>query len=98
MPDRRIRKAPYTIDLVLLTAIGGQLAVLLSRSPEGREKWLLPFDAPRPGEAMEASALRVVKSVGIADPAWMEQVGAYGDGKRHPSDAEISVAYAGLVP
>lgn len=98
MPERRVRKAPYTIDLVLLTAISGQLAVLLSRSPEGREKWMLPFDVPRSGETMEASAARVAKSVGIGEPQWLEQVGAFGDGRRHPSESEISVAYAGLIP
>ena len=97
MPDRRVRKPAYTIDLILLTAIGGQLAVMLARSPEGREKWVLPWDAPRPGETMEASASRIAKSVGTGDPSWLEQAGAYGDGKRHPSDADVSVAYAGLV-
>lgn len=98
MSDRRVRKPPYTIDLILLTAVGGQLAVLLARSPEGREKWMLPWDAPRPAEALEASAARIAKSVSIGEPAWLEQVGAYGDAKRHPSDSEISVAYAGLIP
>jgi len=98
MPERRVRKAPHTIDVVLLTAIGGQLAVQLSRSPEGREKWMLPFDAPRAGETMEGAAARIAKSVGIGEPAWLEQVGAFGDGKRHPADSEISVGYAGLIP
>jgi 8-oxo-dGTP diphosphatase len=28
----------------------------------------------------------------------MEQVGAFGEGKRHPSDSDVSVAYVGLVP
>ena len=27
MPDRRVRKSAYTIDLILLTAVNGQLAV-----------------------------------------------------------------------
>lgn len=81
-----------------MTAVGGQLAVLLERAPEGREKWVLPWDGPRGGESMEASAVRVIRSVGIGDTAWLEQAGAFGDGKRHPSDSEISVAFAGLVP
>jgi|SRR5687768_8253886 len=98
MPDRRVRKSSYTIDVVLLTAVGGQLAVLLARGPEGREKWMLPWDVPRPGEVMEASAARVARNALVGDPAWLEQVGAFGDGKRHPSDAEISVAYAALIP
>lgn len=98
MPDRRSRKPSHTIDIVLLTAVAGQLAVLLCRSAEGREKWIVPWDAPRPNESMEVAAARVAKFAGVGDPAWTEQVGAFGDGKRHPSDADISVGYAGLIP
>ena len=98
MPDRKTRKPSSTIDVVLLTAVGSQLAVLLCRAPEGREKWVLPWDAQRPQETMEASAVRIAKSASVGEPAWLEQTGAFGDGKRHPSEAEISVAYAGLVP
>jgi 8-oxo-dGTP diphosphatase len=98
MPDRRVRKPSYTIDLILLTAVGGQLAVLLCRSPEGREKWVLPWTVPRASESMEATAVRVVRSIGVGDAAWLEQAGAFGDSRRHPSDAEISVGYAGLIP
>ena len=28
----------------------------------------------------------------------MEQVGAFGDGMRHPADADLSVAFVGVVP
>ena len=31
-------------------------------------------------------------------PSWTEQIGAFGDGRRHPSDTEVSVAFVGLVP
>ncbi len=98
MPDRRARKPPYSIDVVLLTAVRGQLAVLLCRSPEGREKWVLPWEGPRAGEGLDGTASRISKSVFGEDVAWKEQVGAFGDAKRHPSDSEISVAYACLVP
>ena len=47
---------------------------------------------------MEASALRIAKGASVGEPAWLEQIGAFGDGKRHPSETEISVAFAGLVP
>ncbi|HEX2721984.1 MAG TPA: hypothetical protein VHM24_03640 [Gemmatimonadaceae bacterium] len=98
MSDRRVRKASYTIDLVLLTAVGGQLAVLLCRSPEGREKWMLPWDAARQAETMEATAARIAKTAGTGEPTWLEQVGAFGDAKRHPGESELSVGYAGLIP
>ena len=98
MADRKNRRPSSTIDVVLLTAVGSQLAVLLCRAPEGREKWVLPWDAMRPSEAMEATAGRVARAASVGEPAWLEQMGAFGDGKRHPSESEISVAYAGLVP
>jgi len=59
---------------------------------------MLPWDALRPGEVMEVSAGRVAQSAGVGEPAWLEQVGAYGDGKRHPSDTDVSVAFVGLIP
>jgi hypothetical protein len=98
MADRKNRRPTSTIDVVLLTAVGSQLAVLLCRAPDGREKWMLPFDALKPSEAMEATAARIARAASVGEPAWLEQVGAFGDGKRHPSESEISVAYAGLVP
>ena len=98
MADRKNRRPSSTIDVVLLTAVGSQLAVLLCRAPEGREKWVLPWDALRPSEAMEATATRIARASSVGEPAWLEQVGAFGDSKRHPSESEISVAYAGLVP
>ena len=98
MADRKNRRPSSTIDVVLLTAVGSQLAVLLCRAPEAREKWVLPWDAMRPSETMEATAGRIARSASVGEPAWLEQVGAFGDGKRHPSESEISVAYAGLVP
>ena len=46
MPDRRGRKTSYTIAVVLLTALKDQLAVLLWRTPEEKEKWALPWETP----------------------------------------------------
>jgi len=97
MPDRKIRKPNCTIDVVLLTAVGSQLAVLLCRAPDGRERWVLPWDAQRPAETMEAAASRTARAASVGEPAWLEQIGAFGDGKRHPSESEISIAYTGLV-
>ena len=98
MADRKTRRSSCTIYVVLLTAVGSQLAVLLCRAPEGREKWVLPWDSQRPQETMEAAATRIAKAASVGEPAWLEQVGAFGDARRHPSESEISVAYAGLVP
>jgi 8-oxo-dGTP diphosphatase len=47
---------------------------------------------------LELAATRTsVEALGEG-PAWIEQIGAFGDGKRHASDAEISVAFVALVP
>lgn len=97
MSDRRFRKSPYTIDVVLLTQTSGQLAVLLWRTQDGREKWALPWGTPGTGDGLETAATRIAKAALGADPAWMEQIAAFGDGKRHPGDAELSVAFAALV-
>lgn len=97
MSDRRSRKAPYTIDVVLLTQISGQLAVLLWRTQEGREKWALPWGGPGSGDGLDTSAARIAKAALGADPAWMEQIAAFGDGKRHPGESDISIAFCGLV-
>lgn len=97
MPERRGRKTSYTIDVVFLTALKDQLAVLLWRTPEEKEKWALPWETPTSdGTLDEAGGEIAAAALGIT-PAWMEQVCAFGDEKRHPSETEISVAFAGLV-
>ena len=98
MPERRGRKSTYTIDLVLLTALRDQLAVLLWRTPEEKEKWSLPWELPTSDGTLEDADGRIAANALGVTPSWLEQVCAFGDEKRHPSEAEISVAFAGLVP
>lgn len=97
MSDRRGRKSSYTIDLVLFTALKDQLAVLLWRTPEGREKWALPWELPAADETLEGSAGRIATNVLGLQPGWLEQLAAFGEEKRHPSDSDISVAFVGLL-
>ncbi len=98
MSERRTRKSPNTIDLVLFTALKDQLAVLLWRTPDAREKWALPWEEPASDETLEDSAGRIAAEALGALPTWLEQLGAFGSEKRHPSEREISVAFVGLVP
>jgi 8-oxo-dGTP diphosphatase len=98
MSERRTRKSPNTIDLVLFTALKDQLAVLLWRTPEGREKWALPWEQPTSDETLDGSAGRIAAEALGSLPAWLEQLGAFGSEKRHPSETDISVAFIGLVP
>jgi 8-oxo-dGTP diphosphatase len=98
MPERRARKSSYSIDLVLFTTLRDQLAVLLWRTPEGREKWVLPWEMPGGDETLESAAGRIATEALATAPAWLEQLAAFGSEKRHPGESEISVAFVGLVP
>ena len=98
MRERLFRTAPYTVDAVLVTAMGNELAILLVRNSSERERWSLPWRIPQTGETLEAAATTVAKDALGELPTWVEQIGAFGDGKRHPSEADVSVAYLGLVP
>jgi 8-oxo-dGTP diphosphatase len=98
MRDRSPKTASYSIDVLLVTAMGAELAILFARNSSERERWALPWRIPQTGEGLDAAAARVAQDALGEAPIWMEQIGAFGDGKRHPSDADLSVAYAGLVP
>jgi len=98
MRDRSPKAASYSVDVVLVTAMGNELATLFARNSTERERWSLPWRIPQGGEALDAAATRIAQDAFGESPMWMEQIGAFGDGKRHPSDADVSVAYVGLVP
>jgi 8-oxo-dGTP diphosphatase len=93
------RRATFSVDVVLLTPRGKQLAVLLIRADEStREKWWVPHDEPSVDESMLDAARRIATDAAQAEPSWLEQVGAFGDGRRHPTETELSVAYVAIVP
>jgi 8-oxo-dGTP diphosphatase len=94
----RSKASSHTIDLVLITAMGNELAILLTRSPGERERWALPWRYAQAGETLESAATRAARDALGESPIWMEQIGAFGDGKRHPGETEISVAFVALVP
>jgi len=98
MRERPSRPALYTVDAVLVTAMGDELAILLARSSSDRERWSLPWRIPQTGETLDTAATTTAKDALGELPTWVEQIGAFGDGKRHPSEADVSVAYVGLIP
>jgi 8-oxo-dGTP diphosphatase len=98
MRDRSSKPATYTVDVVVVTAMGDELAVLLARNSTERERWSLPWRVSQAGEMLDAAGGRVAQDALGEPPIWMEQVGAFGDGKRHPGDVDVSVAYVALVP
>jgi len=94
------RRASVAIDLVPVTPMRGGLATLLvpSMDPRAREPWILPWDAPRDVETLDDGAARVCRAALGGRSVPLEQVGAFGDGQRHPGEAEISITFAALVP
>lgn len=98
MRDRLLRRSPFAIDVGIFTTRGGALEVLLWKTSDAREKWILPWDQPRPQEQLENSAQRIVREAVGTTAAWVELAGAFGEGNRHPADAEISVAFAAVLP
>jgi len=99
IPRPSVRTMTAAVDVALLTPRDRRLAVLLLRADaRARDRWLLPWDAPRSDESPDETALRVARSVLGVPPAAIDQIGAFGDGRRHPGDAQLSISFVGLVP
>lgn len=94
------RRIAVSVDVALLTPLGKTLAALLRRQPDlrARERWMLPWDGARADESLENAADRIARDALGSAPAWLEQVGAYGDARRHPGEADLTIAFVGLVP
>jgi 8-oxo-dGTP diphosphatase len=92
-------RPPYSIDIVLVTPRGAQLAVLCVRAadPRARERWQLPTAGGGDG-SLDDAARRIARDAVGVDPTWLEQVGAFADDRQHPEGAELSVAFVGVVP
>ena len=98
--EPRGQRQHYTVDVVALTPREDQLAVLLERRTEGREKtarWSLPWTASKSAESLPDLAQRAIRRGTGATPTWSTQVGAFSDGT-HPGDADLSIVYVALVP
>ena len=96
---RSAQRAAVSIDVILFTPRGRQLALLLTRAGDARarDRWTLPWEA-QGDETMEGTARALARRAAGADPTWLEQVGAFGDDARHPGDAPVSVAFVGALP
>jgi 8-oxo-dGTP diphosphatase len=107
MPDRSssARSAPrgvtLSVDVVLLTPRGNELAVLLAHGTartRARERATLPADALHNDETLDEAAARVARTaLGIA-PSFLDQAGARGGTKRVIDASQVSITYFGLVP
>src|ERR1019366_2502135 len=96
------RSTAISIDLVLCTRHGRNLAVLLVRAhrqlQNARERWVLPRAALAEGASLEETAANgAAHSCGIR-PAWLAQVGAFGAAPRRSRRTALSVVYVGVTP
>lgn len=92
------RRGPSSVDLVILAPSGKRLTVLLVRAPaQSKEKWQLPWRSLRPDETLDDEAARLARKTLGASPALIEQIRAFGDGRRHPAGSPLSVAFLALV-
>jgi 8-oxo-dGTP diphosphatase len=87
------RRAAFNIDLVVLTALTRELAILVEKGKGERERWTLPWTIPAAGESLAAAAIRLGGTAMGARPEWLQQIGAFGDGRRHPAATPISIGY-----
>jgi 8-oxo-dGTP diphosphatase len=91
-----------TVDLVLMSVVDGQLAVLLQRRSADpfAGKRALPGSFVRPEEGLDDAARRVLADKGgFADDTgvWLEQLYSFGDPRRDPRMRIVSVAYFALL-
>jgi 8-oxo-dGTP diphosphatase len=88
-----------SLDIVLCTPQGHALAALLTPVPDtGRERWMLPWVAMGGAQDLDETAGQVAGEALGARPSWIAQVGAFGDGKRHPGGAALSIGYVAVTP
>lgn len=88
----------FSVDLVVLTALTSELAVLVEKGKGESGRWALPWGTPIRSETLTGVSGRLSVSAVGAKPSWIEQLGAFGDGRRHPSGAQLSVAFVSVVP
>lgn len=97
-----VPRIAVSVDLVILTVRGGQLAALVWRRDTGPHLgcWALPGGFIRLDEDLPAAAARVLaERAGLPDaPAHLEQLRTYGYPDRDPRQRVVSVAYLGLAP
>jgi len=93
------RRVALAVDVVTLSPRDDALAVLLVPSTTGaRERWSLPWDAPRADEHIEDAGARIARVILGSAPTLVEQVGAASDGRRHPGGADVSIGVVALAP
>ncbi len=89
-----------TVDVVILTIVGGQLCVLLIRRGGApfKDHWALPGGFKRPDETLDQAARRELHEEAAIDaPAHLAQIQAYGDPGRDERTNVVSIAFLAVV-
>ncbi len=88
-----------TVDLVLMSARAGKLAVLLNRraSEPFAGRWSLPGGFVHADESLDEAARRVLATKARIDGVWIEQLFTFGAIDRDPRGRVITVAYFALL-
>lgn len=98
-PVARAGRSPASasLDLVCYSAAGRDLAVLVHAGTRGGVA-SLPWVSLGSGANLDATAARLVRDRLGRAASWIAQVGASGEGMRHPSGAALSILFAAVVP
>ncbi len=99
-PHPTVRQTTVSVDIVAISPQAESLMVLLTKSPDvrSRTRWILPWGAPHGEESLADTAARIARSFLGSAPSVIEQIRAFGDNRRHPGDAEVSIGFLALVP
>ena len=89
-----------TVDVVILTMVGGELQVLLVRRGQApfAGMWAIPGGFKLPTETLDAAARReLAEETGVDAARLLTQFGAYGDPRRDPRMNVVTVAYLAVL-
>lgn len=96
----QFQRPSLTVDLVLLSIVGGAPAALLVRRDEHPflDAWALPGGFVAVDESLDEAAGRVLGQKARLDGVYMEQLYTFGAVGRDPRTRVVSVAYVALLP
>jgi 8-oxo-dGTP diphosphatase len=89
-----------TVDIVVLTLVGGKLHVLLVQRgvPPFEGMWAIPGGFKRPDESLDDAAQReLLEETGVDGARLLRQFGAYGDPDRDPRMNVVTIAYLAVL-